>query len=257
MSRTAVLAEGLSKRYRGRGGGPALDGVDLAVPEGGVHGLLGPNGAGKTTLVRILTTLLHADGGRAAVAGLSATMVAVVTDTRRGVTDRFRAMPMAPSAVVAGRAVADLVVSALALAVLVLAGLAVGWRVIGGFGDALAAVALLLLLRFALLWVGIWLGLVVGDTGAVTAVQTLEFPIAFLSGVLVAPSTMPGWLGILAEWNPLSSTAAATRELFGNAGWGGESWIAQNALLMAVVWPMLITAVFAPLAVARYRNLAK
>ncbi|WP_323379204.1 ATP-binding cassette domain-containing protein [Streptomyces durbertensis] len=69
-SEHAVLAEGLSKRYRGRKNSKqALDAFDLAVPTGSVHGLLGPNGAGKTTAVRILATLLRADGGRALVGG--------------------------------------------------------------------------------------------------------------------------------------------------------------------------------------------
>ena len=66
MATLPVLAEGLRKRY---GRANALDGFDLAVPEGTVCGLLGPNGAGKTTAVRILTTLLRPDGGRARVAG--------------------------------------------------------------------------------------------------------------------------------------------------------------------------------------------
>ena len=66
METLPVLAEGLRKRY---GKASALDGFDLAVPEGTVFGLLGPNGAGKTTAVRILTTLLRPDGGRALVAG--------------------------------------------------------------------------------------------------------------------------------------------------------------------------------------------
>ncbi|MEU0297625.1 ATP-binding cassette domain-containing protein, partial [Streptomyces microflavus] len=68
----AVLAEGLVKRYRVKGGAEkrALDGFDLAVRPGTVHGLLGPNGAGKTTAVRVLATLLRFDGGRAEVAGL-------------------------------------------------------------------------------------------------------------------------------------------------------------------------------------------
>ncbi|MGI9004204.1 MAG: hypothetical protein ACR2GH_21575 [Pseudonocardia sp.] len=61
----------------------------------------------------------------------------------------------------------------------------------------------------------------------------------------------------LAEWNPLSSTAAAARELFGNPGWGGESWIAQHPVLMAVVWPSVTAAVFAPLSVRRYRDLSR
>jgi hypothetical protein len=72
----------------------------------------------------------------------------------------------------------------------------------------------------------------------------------------VAPETMPGWLGAISEWNPLSATVAATRELFGNPGWGGDPWAARNAPLMAVLWPTAIFAVFFPLSVRRYRRLS-
>jgi ABC-2 type transport system permease protein len=189
--------------------------------------------------------------------GLSATMIAVVTDAQRGITDRFRSMPMAPSAVLVGRATADMVTSAIALGVLLLVGLAVGWRSSGSPGAVVLAVGLLLLLRFALLWVGIYLGLLVRSAGAVTVVQTLEFPVGFLSGLFVAPATMPAVVSTIAEWNPLSSTAAATRALFGNPGWGGDSWVAQHPVLMAVVWPLVIVAVFAPLSVYRYREMSR
>jgi ABC-2 type transport system permease protein len=189
--------------------------------------------------------------------GLSATMVAVVTDAQRGITDRFRSLPMSAAAVLGGRAVADMVVSTLSLVVLLLAALLVGWRPTGGAGAALGAVGLLLWLRFALLWVGIYLGLLVRGPGAVTAVQTFEFPFAFLSGVFVAPASMPPVLGWIAEWNPLSSTAAAARELFGNPGWGGGTWVAEHPVLMALLWPAVIVAVFAPLAVHRFRAMAR
>ena len=66
---------------------------------------------------------------------------------------------------------------------------------------------------------------------AVAAVQILVRPLAFLSNAFVATATMPGWLGVIAEWNPLSATVSATRELFGNPGWGGDSWFAQHAPL--------------------------
>ena len=189
--------------------------------------------------------------------GQSATMVAVVTDARRGITDRFRSMPMAQSAVLVGRAAADMVTSVIALGVLLLVALAAGWRAPNGPLAVLAAVGLLLLLRFAMLWIGIYLGLVLRSAGAVTAVQTLEWPVGFLSGLFVAPATMPAVVSTIAEWNPLSSTAAATRLLFGNPGWGGDSWVAQHPLLMAVVWPLGIVAVFAPLSVRRYREMSR
>jgi ABC-2 type transport system permease protein len=192
----------------------------------------------------------------AMVFGLEATMVAVTTDAAKGVTDRFRSMPMAPSAVVVGRGSADLLNSALGLAVLVVCGLAIGWRWDSGAG-ALLAVGLLLLLRCSLLWVGIYLGLVAKNPEAVVAVQILVWPLGFLSNALVAPETMPGWLGAIVEWNPLSATIAATRELFGNPGWGGTSWAAEHALLMAVVWPLVLFAIFFPLSVRRYQRLSR
>ena len=110
-----------------------------------------------------------------------------------------------------------------------------------------------MLLRFALIWMGIYLGLVAGRPESVAAVQILVWPLGFLSNAFTDPASMPGWLGAIAEWNPLSATAAAVRELFGNPGWGGDSWAATHAVELAVAWPVVLTAVFFPLAVARYR----
>jgi hypothetical protein len=64
--------------------------------------------------------------------------------------------------------------------------------------------------------------------------------------VFTSPEHMPDWLGAIAEWNPLSATLNATRELFGNPGSGGGSWVAEHADLMAVAWPLAIVAVFFP-----------
>jgi ABC-2 type transport system permease protein len=124
------------------------------------------------------------------VFGIEATMVAVTSDAAKGVTDRFRSMPMAPSAVVAGRGIADMLSSTVGLAALIACGLAVGWRWHHGAGQALLGVGLLLLLRFALLWVGIYLGLLARSPEVVTAVQILVWPLGFLSNAFVAPATM-------------------------------------------------------------------
>jgi ABC transporter DrrB family efflux protein len=191
------------------------------------------------------------------VFGIESTMLAVTTDVARGVTDRFRSMPMAPSAVVAGRAGADMLHAAVGLAVMISFGLLVGWRWNEGPLRALAAVGLLLLLRFAVVWLGVYLGLVAKNPQAVAAVQVLVWPLGFLSNAFVAPSTMPGWLGTVSEWNPMSATVSAARELFGNPGWGGESWVAQHSILMAVVWPLVLLAIFAPLSVRRYHRLRR
>jgi ABC-2 type transport system permease protein len=188
--------------------------------------------------------------------GLETTMMAITTDAAKGVTDRFRSMPMSASAVVLGRCIADMLNSIVGLAIMIGAGLLLGWRW-GGLSAALAAVGLLLLLRFALLWVGIFMGLIAKGPESVAAVQILVWPISFLSSVFVDPSTMPFWLGAIAHWNPLSVTASATRELFMNPGWQGSSWIAENSFLMAIVWPMLFVAIFLPLSVHKYRRLSR
>lgn len=188
--------------------------------------------------------------------GVEATFTAVTTDTAKGITDRFRSMPMAASAVVMGRSGADMLNSAAGLIVLLACGVAMGWSWHNGLGPAAAAVGLLLLLRFALLWMGVYLGLVLRSPEAVMALQILVWPIGFLSNVFAAPEHMPSWLGTIAQWNPLSATAAATRELFGNPGWGGDSWIAQHSVLMAVVWPVVLIAIFFPLSVRRYQRLS-
>ncbi|MEU7185274.1 ABC transporter permease [Streptomyces sp. NPDC045369] len=189
--------------------------------------------------------------------GLEATMVAVTQDLDKGVIDRFRSMPMAPAAVLIGRSVLDMLESAVSLLVLLGAGLAMGWRWHGGFGDALYAVGLLLLLRFAMLWIGIHLALVAGKPELVQAVQILVWPVGFLSSAFVSPASMPGWLGAVAEWNPMSATAGTVRELFANPRWTGNGWAAQHAELLAVGWPLVLLAVFFPLAVRRFGRLGR
>jgi len=190
------------------------------------------------------------------VFGIGATLAAVSADAARGVTDRFRSMPMAASAVITGRAAADMLNSAAALAVLAGCGLLTGWHPHRGAAHALGAFGLLLLLRFALLWPGVYLGLALRSSPeAVTAVRTLEFPIGFLGNPFVAISTMPAWIGAIALWNPVSSTVSAARQLFGDPVGESPSWITDHAILMAAAWPLLLTAVFFPLSLHRYRHL--
>jgi ABC-2 type transport system permease protein len=191
----------------------------------------------------------------AMVFGVEATMTAVVTDTARGITDRFRSLPMAPSAVVAGRCLADMLSSVVGLVVLMAAGLAIGWRP-AALAPALAAVGLLLLLRLAFLWLGIYLGLLTRDPGAVMAVQILVWPFVFLSNAFVAASVMPGWLSTIAEWNPVAGTVTAVRELFGSPVGSGGGWASEHAMLLAVLWPVALTALFAVLSVRRFQGLS-
>jgi ABC-2 type transport system permease protein len=186
--------------------------------------------------------------------GLETTMIAVTTDATRTITDRFRSLPISSASVPAGRCLADLLASVLGLLVMVAAGLLLGWRW-DDPGGALAGLGLLLWLRFGLLWTGLWLGLRARNAESVAAVQILVWPVGFLSTAFLDPVTMPRWLGAVAEWNPLSATVDATRELFGNPGVTGTTWASEHALLLALAWPLLLTVVFAPLAARAYRTL--
>ncbi len=189
--------------------------------------------------------------------GIEGTSITVATDAARGITDRFRSMPMHGAAVVLGRCIADMLNSMVGLAVMIAVGVVLGWRWHGTIAEALAAVGLLLWLRFALLWIGIYLGLLAKGPESLVAVQILVWPVSFLSNVFVDPATMPVWLGTIASWNPLSITASAVRQLFLNPGWQANTWIAQNAIGMAVLVPLLITAIFLPLSVHKYRRLRR
>ncbi|MFF1460515.1 ABC transporter permease [Streptomyces sp. NPDC058330] len=189
--------------------------------------------------------------------GLEGTMLAVTQDLAKGVIDRFRSMPMASGAVLVGRSAADMLQSVAALAVMTGVGHALGWRWHHGPEAAVAAFGLLLLLRFAMLWIGIHLAMVAGRPEMVQAVQILVWPVGFLSNVFASPESMPGRLGAVVEWNPMSATATAVRDLFGNPGGTGESWAAEHAGLLAVLWPLALIAVFFPLAVGRFARLSR
>ncbi|MFE0633152.1 ABC transporter permease [Streptomyces sp. NPDC058864] len=182
--------------------------------------------------------------------GLEGTMLAVTQDLNKGVIDRFRSMPMANGAVLASRSAADMLQSAAGLAVLLGVGRALGWRTHGGAAAFLGAVGLLLLFRFAMLWIGIHLALVAGKPELVQAVQILVWPVGFLSNAFAAPQSMPGWLGTAVQWNPMSQTATAVRDLLG--GPGGE----PGHVWAAVAWPLALLAVFLPLAVRKFGRLS-
>lgn len=192
--------------------------------------------------------------GMTMVFGLVNTVAAVVADRERGVTDRFLAMPVATSSILAGRAAADLVRAVADLVVLIGCGHLVGWRWHQGTAAALAAVGLLLLLRFALIWAGIYVGLVLRSPDAAAVLYPLVLPFAMIANTFVPPALMPGWLGAVAEANPMSATVAATRELFGNPSVPGGSWLDEYAVPLAVGWPLLLLVLFVPLAVRRYRR---
>lgn len=192
--------------------------------------------------------------------GFMNTAFAVTLNKEKGFMDRFRSMPMSSSAVVTGRGVADIVHAAIDLAIIAGLALLIGWRSGGSLAQTLAAFGLLLWLRLALIFVGIYLGLLIDNTEVAGSLFALAFPLGFISSVFAPPEMMPGWLGAVAAWNPVSSTANAIRELFVTPGFGaGEPsyWIDGHAIAGAILWPALIMVVFVPLAVRQFKNLSK
>lgn len=186
--------------------------------------------------------------------GLETTTLSAAADASRGVNDRLRSFPINSAAIVLGRAGADLLSSSISLVLMVAFGLAVGWRPDLGAANVVSALLLLLALRVAMLWIGICVGYGARSVESVAYVQILTWPIAFLSSVFVNPATMPGWLGTLAELNPISATATAVRDLLGGTSWPTQSFAGDQAITLALLWPLLLTAVYLPLAARRFRR---
>lgn len=182
--------------------------------------------------------------------------VGIAADADKGIMDRFRSLPMAPSAVLSGRTVAEIVRGTLTLLVVMVVGLAIGWRINNGFLSWLAAVGLMTLFAYALTWVGCWVGLgMPNEQVASSAGLVWLFPVTFISSAFVPVATMPSWLQPFAQWNPVSTMAHACRELFGNpVGVIGTSFPEQHPVLVSLVWSLLLLAVFVPLSVRKYRR---
>lgn len=189
--------------------------------------------------------------------GFMNTAFAVATAKEQGFIDRFRSMPMAPSAVVTGRGAADLLHATVDLVILAVIAVVLGWRPGGSLPETLVAFALLLWLRLALIFVGIQMGLMVKNTEAAGNLFALAFPFGMISSVFTPPDLMPAWLGTIAAWNPVSSTANAIRDLFASPAVSSGYWIEDHATVAAVAWPAVIIAVFVPLAVRRYQALGR
>lgn len=192
--------------------------------------------------------------------GFMNTAFEVTQNKEKGFMDRFRSMPMSSSAVVTGRGVADVIHASIDLLVIVALALVIGWRPEGSPAETLFALGLLLWLRLALIFVGIYLGLLIRNTEAAGNLFAVAFPLGFISSVFAPPDMMPGWLGAVAAWNPVSSTANAIRELFHTPGievFQTSYWIDGVPIAGAVAWPIVVMAVFLPLAVRQYRNLSK
>lgn len=184
-------------------------------------------------------------------------MGAIVGDMEKGVMDRFRSLPMARASVLIGHTLSTLVEGALGLAVMIGCGLLIGWRIHAGIGATLEAVSLLLLVGFALSWVGTFVALFLRTIEAVQGVGfVVIFPLTFLANTFVPTQGFPAWLRAFANWNPTSAFVAAARQLFGSATAGPTAgpWPLQHAIEASLIWCALIVVVFLPLAVWRFKR---
>jgi ABC-2 type transport system permease protein/oleandomycin transport system permease protein len=179
------------------------------------------------------------------------TAVALVTDMSTGLIDRFRSLPMSRGAVLMGRTLSDIALNCLSLVVLLTVGFAAGFN----FHDANAAeiaagVVLCLLLGYAFSWIFALIGLFASSPETANAVGFIAiFPLTFASSIFVPVETMPDGLRQIAEANPFTTVSDAVRSFWLGTPAHTDRW-------MAFVWAFALIAIFAPLAVARYRSVA-
>jgi len=184
------------------------------------------------------------------VFGATTTGVGLAEDLGKGIIERFRSLPMARSAVLAGRSVADLVRNFFVVVLMCIVGFLVGFRPSTSVIAFLGGVVLLLLLGFALSWLFAIVGLSVRTAeSAQAATFPLTVPLVFASTAFVPLASMPGWLQAWAEHQPVTITVNAVRALM--IGGPTSTLVAQS-----LAWSLGMVAVFAPIAVRRYRRTA-
>jgi ABC transporter DrrB family efflux protein len=183
-----------------------------------------------------------------AVFGSTQTGVGLAEDLQKGMIERFRSLPMARSAVLAGRTLGDAVRNMFVVVLMTVVGILIGFRLHAGFFPAVFALVLAVGFGFAFSWISATIGLAVRDVeSAQTAGFVWIFPLTFASTVFVPLKTMPGWLQAFARANPVSNTANALRALT----LGGPT---TRPLLYSVAWIVGILVVFMPVATRNYRK---
>jgi ABC-2 type transport system permease protein len=188
--------------------------------------------------------------------------MSIANDFKNQAVDRFRSLPIARGAVLGGHAVANLAKTVLPIVIMSVCGLLVGWRINGGLVHALAGYGLMLAFAFAMIWVGVLLGSVVGTPEGVTGLGfVVLFPLTFLASTFVPVDTMPPGLQTVAEWNPVTTLSDSIRILFDNphppAG-PSDPWPIHHPIAYTLIWTVAIVVVCAPLAVRAYdRSISK
>jgi ABC-2 type transport system permease protein/oleandomycin transport system permease protein len=184
-----------------------------------------------------------------AVFGATATGIGLAEDLGRGMIDRFRSLPMARSAVLAGRTFADLIRNVFVVLLMTVVGVLVGFEPLeGGLPGYLVMLAIIVLFGFAFSWISALIGLLVKDTESVQAAGFIWiFPLTFASSAFVPVDTMPDWLQPIARINPITVTVNAGRSLLGGSA-------TLETILPPLLWVGAILVVFVPLSVRAYRR---
>jgi len=178
------------------------------------------------------------------------TAIGLNEDLSKGLIDRFRSLPMARPAVLAGRTFADIVTNLISVIVLLITGFIIGFSFGTGIGEILAGLLLLIFFGYAFSWVFALLGLMVSSPESANSLGFIAvFPLTFISSAFVPVDSMPAALQWFADINPFTLMVDAMRAL-----WLGSP--AGNSIWGAALWSLAILAVFAPLAVAKYRRAA-
>jgi ABC-2 type transport system permease protein len=183
------------------------------------------------------------------------TAVAMAQDVEDGFVDRLRSMPIPRSSVLAGRAIADTAILAWSLGFTVAIGFAVGFELHGSVLQGLAAFGLVIVFGYAFEWVFITLGMFAGNAQAAQGMGMIVFPFAFISSAYVPVATMPGWLQAFADHQPLTYMVDAVRAL--TLGSSAETQLGHPTgyfVVRALLWAAALIALFAPLAIAKYRR---
>ncbi|MFE7798569.1 ABC transporter permease [Nocardia sp. NPDC057440] len=192
------------------------------------------------------------------VFGATFTGLGLAEDMQKGIIDRFRSLPMAPSAVLFGRTLSDVVINVVSLVVMSLTGFVVGWRIRGSFLDAVLAYVLLLLFAYAVSWIMAVVGLLVRAPEVFNNASFMViFPLTFLANTFVPLESLPTVLRVFAEWNPVSAITQATRELFGNTSPmapQSDAWSMRHPVVTTLAWVVIILVVFIPLAQRQYKR---
>ncbi|GCD94157.1 ABC transporter permease [Embleya hyalina] len=172
------------------------------------------------------------------LSGVGPTAIGVALDLRHGLVDRFRSLPIAPSAVLIGRTLADLFVGAVSLTAVSLVGLAVGWRPHEGVLRTAAGFAVLLAFIYTMLWLGILLGTTQKNVEAIDGTGALVLVVfSFLSNAYVGVNGLPEWLRPVAQWNPVTAVITTCRRLWGNdpSGAAGSGFAADHPGVVAAI----------------------